>query len=296
MNQLPDADPHAAVLMACRRIEHSDKAPSLEQLAREAGLSRDRFYRMFIKVLGVTPKAYAMALRRQRLQTALPAAHGVAGAIFDAGFSSGSRVYEKPQALLGMTPAIYRRGAPGVEIRAAIARSTLGWLLVAASAKGICMIEFGPTPAALRAALRRRFPDARLGRLDGKLDRWLQRIVDYLRVPAGILKLPLDIQGTAFQQRVWQAQQSIPPGQTLSYSEVAQRVGKPGAARAIARAVAANPVAVAVPCHRVVGSDGTLRGYRWGLQRKQALIRAERECNSEPAGRVRSKNRSKASK
>jgi AraC family transcriptional regulator of adaptative response/methylated-DNA-[protein]-cysteine methyltransferase len=245
-------------------------------------MSRDRFYRMFIRALGITPKAYAVALRRERLQKALPAARGVAEAVFDAGFGSGSRVYEKPEALLGMTPGAYRKGAPGVQIRSATARSALGWLLVAASKKGICMIEFGESRSQLRAKLRERFADAVLEPADAKLDRWLQRIVDYLRVPAGSLELPLDVQGTAFQQQVWQILQSIPAGETISYAQVAQRLGNPSAVRAVARAIASNRAAVAIPCHRVIGSNGELRGYRWGIERKQTLLKRERQVNAKP--------------
>jgi AraC family transcriptional regulator of adaptative response/methylated-DNA-[protein]-cysteine methyltransferase len=271
-----------AIVRACRLIEQADSTPSLDHLASETGMSRDRFYRMFIRVLGITPRAYALALRRKRLQNALPAARGVAEAVFDAGFGSGSRVYEKPEALLGMTPGAYRRGAPGVQIRSAIARSSLGWLLVAASPKGVCMIEFGDSRDQLRAKLRQRFADAVLEPADENLDRWLQQIIDYLRLPVGSLELPLDVQGTAFQQQVWQILQAIPAGETVSYAQVAQRIGKPSAVRAVARAIASNHLAVAIPCHRVVGSNGELRGYRWGIKRKQTLLDQECQANSAP--------------
>ena len=264
---------------ACRLIERAGTVPSLDRLASEAGMSRYRFYRMFIKALGVTPKAYALALRRKRLQQTLPQARGVADAVFDAGFGSGSRVYEKPEALLGMTPAVYRKGAPGVRIRSAVARTELGWLMVAASAKGICMIEFGANRRELEQTLRQRFSKAVLELADGDLDSWLQRIVDYLHLPEGSLDLPLDVQGTAFQQQVWQQLQSIPAGQTVTYAEVAERLGRPDAVRAVAGAIASNKLAVVIPCHRVIGSDGKLRGYRWGLERKQALLQREREAN-----------------
>jgi AraC family transcriptional regulator of adaptative response/methylated-DNA-[protein]-cysteine methyltransferase len=271
-----------AIVRACRLMEQSDCVLSLDRLASETGMSRDRFYRMFIRTLGITPRAYAVALRRERLQKALPAARGVAEAVFDAGFGSGSRVYEKPEALLGMTPGAYRKGAPGVQIRSATAHSALGWLLVAASKKGICMIEFGESRSQLRAKLRERFAGAALEPADAKLDRWLQRIVDYLRVPAGSLELPLDVQGTVFQQQVWQILQSIPAGETITYAQVAQRLGNPSAVRAVARAIASNRVAVAIPCHRVIGSDGELRGYRWGIERKQTLLKREQQVNARP--------------
>lgn len=275
------------VVRACRLIERAVTVPSLERLANEAGMPRYRFYRMFVKALGVTPRAYALALRRQRLQQKLPRARGVADAVFDAGFGSGSRVYEKPEALLGMTPAVYRKGAPGVRIRSAIARSSLGWLMVAASAKGICMIEFGANRRELEQALRQRFSEAVLEAGDADLDSWLQRLVDYLHLPEGALELPLDVQGTAFQQQVWHLLQTIPAGQTVTYAQVAQRMGRPDAVRAVAGAIASNKLAVAIPCHRVIGGDGKLRGYRWGLERKQALLQREREANEKPEKRRR---------
>jgi len=271
-----------AIVRACRLIEQSDCAISVDRLASEIGMSRDRFYRMFVRTLGITPRAYALGLRRKRLQNALPEARGVADAVFDAGFGSGSRVYEKPEALLGMTPGTYRKGAPGVQIRSAIARSALGWLLVAASPKGVCMIEFGESRNQLRSKLRARFAGAALEPADEKLDRWLQRIIDYLRLPVGSLDLPLDVQGTAFQQQVWQILQTIPAGETVSYAQVARRLGNPAAVRAVARAIASNKLAVAIPCHRVIGSDGELRGYRWGIERKQALLEQERRANPAP--------------
>ncbi len=275
------------ILRACRLIEQADSVPSLDQLASEAGMSRYRFYRRFIRVLGVTPKAYASALRRERLQRSLNSARGVAEAVFDAGFGSGSRVYEKPEVLLGMTPGAYRKGAPGVQIRSAMARSALGWLMVAASAKGVCMIEFGESRAGLRTSLRQRFPKAELKPSDDDLDGWLQRVVDYLRLPSGSLDLPLDVQGTAFQQQVWQVLQSVPAGETVTYADVARRMGKPRAVRAVAGAVGSNRIAVAIPCHRVIGSDGELHGYRWGLQRKAQLLDSEREANKKKGKRSR---------
>ena len=267
------------IVRACRLIEKSDPAPSLDVLAAAAGMSRYRFYRMFIRALGITPKAYSLALRRERLQKSLHEAPGVAAAVFDAGFGSGSRVYEKPDALLGMTPGAYRKGAPGVRIRSAIARSALGLVMVAASAKGVCMIEFGESRSELRAKLRQRFAEAVLEPGDENLDQWLQRVIDYLRMPAGSLDLPLDVQGTAFQQQVWHVLQGVPAGQTVTYTQVANRLGKPNAVRAVARAIASNHLAVAIPCHRVIGSDGELRGYRWGLERKEQLIERERKAN-----------------
>lgn len=282
MNEIEvTTDTRQSVERACRLIERAATAPSLDRLAREAGMSRYRFYRMFIRTLGVTPKAYALALRRKRLQQTLPRVRGVAEAVYDAGFGSGSRVYEKPEALLGMTPAVYRKGAPGVRIRSAMARSPLGWLMVAASAKGICMIEFGANRRALEQTLRQRFSEAELEAGDEDLDSWLQRIVDYLRMPEGSLDLPLEVQGTAFQQQVWQLLQTIPAGQTVTYAEVAERIGRPQAVRAVAGAIASNKLAVAIPCHRVIGSDGKLHGYRWGLERKQQLLQKEREANVE---------------
>ena len=282
MNELNDAaDADEPIVRACRLIEQSDPAPSLDELAAQAGMSRYRFYRMFIRVLGITPKAYSLALRRERLQKSLHDAPGVAAAVFDAGFGSGSRVYENPDALLGMTPGTYRKGAPGVRIRSAFARSPLGLVMVAASDKGVCMIEFGESQSELRARLRQRFSEADLEPADDNLDGWLQRVIDYLRMPAGSLDLPLDVKGTAFQQQVWQVLRGVPAGETMTYAQVAREIGKPNAVRAVARAVASNHLAVAIPCHRVIGTDGKLRGYRWGLERKQQLLEREREANAE---------------
>lgn len=284
-NNATDAD--EPIVRACRLIEQSDPAPSLDELAAEAGMSRYRFYRMFIRVLGITPKAYSLALRRERLQKSLHNAPGVAEAVFDAGYGSGSRVYENPAALLGMTPGAYRKGAPGVRIRSAFARSPLGLLMVAASGKGVCMIEFGESRSELRARLQQRFTEAVLEPGDADLDGWLQRIIDYLRMPAGSLDLPLDVQGTAFQQQVWQVLRSVPAGETTTYGQVARKIGKPNAVRAVARAIASNHLAVAIPCHRVIGTDGKLHGYRWGLQRKQQLLEREREANAKTERRKR---------
>jgi AraC family transcriptional regulator of adaptative response/methylated-DNA-[protein]-cysteine methyltransferase len=275
------------VVLACRLIEQSDPAPSLDELAAEAGMSRYRFYRMFIRALGITPKAYSLALRRERLQRSLRDASGVAEAVFDAGFGSGSRVYEKPDALLGMTPGAYRKGAPGVRIRSAIAHSVLGLLMVAASDRGVCMIEFGESRSELRASLRQRFREAVLEPGDEQLDHWLQRVIDYLRMPAGSLDLPLDVRGTVFQQHVWQVLQSVPAGETVTYAQVAHKVGKPNAVRAVAHAIASNRLAVVIPCHRVIGSDGSLRGYRWGMERKGQLLGRECKANAGPVNRKR---------
>ncbi len=277
-------DSRAALMReACRAIEDSDEPPSLAELAGKAGLTRFHFQRLFKGVTGVTPKEYAQACRRRRLQESLGSGEGVSAAIHGAGFGSASRVYERSGELLGMSPAAFRRGAPGETIRHALAETSLGWLLVAATNKGLCAIELGDDPQTLREGLQRRFPKARHVPADAELDGWLRQVVAALDHPADFPPLPLDIRGTAFQQRVWKALRDIPAGSTVSYAELAARLGRPGAARAVALACAGNALAVAVPCHRVVGGDGSLRGYRWGLARKKALLDRERK-QAESAG------------
>ncbi|HYE00106.1 MAG TPA: bifunctional DNA-binding transcriptional regulator/O6-methylguanine-DNA methyltransferase Ada [Alphaproteobacteria bacterium] len=270
----------AAVRRACDLIEASEAPPRLAALAEAAGLSPFHFHRVFKHATGVTPADYAAARRVERLKAELAEGQPVAQAIYGAGYGSGSRVYESAGAMLGMTPARYARGGQGEAIRWAVAPSPLGPLLVAATARGVCAIEFGEDAEALRARLAKRFPKAEIGPDDGALAPWIAAVAAYLDRPSGGLDLPLDIAGTAFQRRVWRALQDIPIGQTLSYAEVAARLGQPKAVRAVARACASNAVALAIPCHRVVGKDGTLTGYRWGVERKRALLEGESPATS----------------
>ncbi|GAC1336653.1 MAG: bifunctional DNA-binding transcriptional regulator/O6-methylguanine-DNA methyltransferase Ada [Acetobacteraceae bacterium] len=277
----PDQPPRAEreatlVAAACRAIEAAEDGPSLESLATAAGLSPFHFHRLFRRVAGVTPKAYAAAHRARRVQDSLQRGESVTGAIYEAGFSSSGRFYAAADGMLGMRPSTYRAGGPGELIRHAVGQSALGLVLVAATERGICAILLGDEAAVLEADLRARFRRARLEPAGPALSAWVAQVVAFVETPQASLALPLDIQGTAFQRRVWEILQSIPPGETLSYTQVAARLGSERAVRAVAGACAANPIAVAVPCHRVVAADGGLAGYRWGLARKAALLRQER--------------------
>ncbi len=266
----------AAVARACALIEAAEAPPTLGELADAAGMSPYHFHRVFKEITGVTPAEYWRARRDERLRERLQAGGSVGAAIYEAGFGSASAAYDGGVAALGMTPSAYRAGAQGERISYAVANSYLGPVLVAATARGVCAIEFGAGPEALRSRLAARFPGAELHEGDAAFAETVARVVAFIEAPAGSLDLPLDIQGTAFQRRVWAALREIPAGETASYAEVARRVGQPGAARAVAQACAANPLAVAIPCHRVLRGDGSLGGYRWGVERKRALLERER--------------------
>lgn len=263
---------------ACRLITEAETPPTLDELAASVGLSPSHLHRLFKEVLGVTPHAYAAELRAGRVRDGL-AQHAdgenIAGTIFEAGYSSGSRFYENSDKVLGMTPSLYRGGAAGLQIRYALAGCFLGHVLVAATDKGICAIQFGSDPEELVEHLQTRFPGANLHRADASFNDWVSQVTAFIETPRQGLNLPLDIQGTAFQQRVWSALRTIPAGETRSYTDVANLIGKPRAVRAVASACAANKLAVAIPCHRVVRSDGNLGGYRWGLERKETLLERE---------------------
>lgn len=270
----------ALVVAACRKIETAEEMPSLDELAEAAGLSRFHFHRMFKSVAGVTPKAYADAHRADRMRDELEQTGTVTEAIYGAGFNSNGRFYAAAPQRLGMTPTAFRDGGTGAEIRFAIGQSHLGAILVAATDKGIVAIQFGDDPQALLEDLQDRFPKARLVGGDAEFEQLVARVVGFVEAPSAangeaMLDLPLDIRGTAFQQKVWQALRSIPAGSTASYAEIARRIDRPKAVRAVAQACAANDLAVAIPCHRVVRSDGDLSGYRWGVARKRALLDRE---------------------
>ena len=272
----PQDERAARIAQACRQIEAAADMPDLDELAQAAGLSRFHFHRLFKTVTGVTPKAYGDQLRAQRVQAALAQGGAVTEAIYDAGFNSSGRFYADATARLGMTPSAYRAGGEGAAIRFAVGQCSLGAILVAASEKGVCAILLGDDPAALVDDLERRFRKATLIGGDRDFERWVALVVGFVEAPAKGLDLPLDLRGTAFQQHVWQALRDIPAGSTASYAEIAKRLGQPSAARAVAQACAANKVAVAIPCHRVVGQDGGLSGYRWGIARKRALLTREK--------------------
>ncbi len=276
----PDQPPLAerqAVQVAelCRLIEHRDPAPTLEELADHAGWSVFHTHRLFKAVTGVTPKAYAAAHRARRVRGELRTAGTVTEAIYGAGYRSSARFYERSNAMLGMTPTKYRAGGTDLEIRFAIGQCSLGAILVAATQRGVCAILLGDDPTALAHDLEQRFPRAQLVGADPAFEELVAQVVGLVEQPRLGTKLPLDIRGTAFQQRVWQALRRIPAGKTASYAEIASRIGAPSAVRAVAQACAANSLAVAIPCHRVVRKDGDLSGYRWGASRKRTLLDRE---------------------
>jgi AraC family transcriptional regulator, regulatory protein of adaptative response / methylated-DNA-[protein]-cysteine methyltransferase len=268
----------ARVAALCRFIEAAEQPPTLEELAREAGLSPHHLHRQFKQVTGLTPKAYAAAQRAGRVRRELARSDTVTEAIYDAGYNSNGRFYEEAAELLGMTPTAWRDGGADTEIRFAIGQCALGAILVAQSPRGICAITLGDDAEQLVRELQDRFPKARLVGADAGFERLVARVVGFVEAPGLGLHLPLDVRGTAFQQRVWQALRQIPSGSTASYAEIAERIGAPRAVRAVAQACGANQLAVAIPCHRVVRSDGALSGYRWGVERKGELLRREAEA------------------
>src|ERR1700758_2788310 len=260
----------------CRYIEqHLDEPITLERLGEEFGLSPFHLQKTFKKALGITPKAYADSCRMKLLKQNLQAGKSVIHALYDAGYSSSSRLYERTASQLGMTPDKYRRGAIAATIRYTFTDSPLGRMLVAATDKGICAIQFASSDGELQEGLKREFPFAARKRDDDAMQAWTRTLLQQMQGQELNSSLPLDIRATAFQRRVWSYLQSIPFGATRSYREVAKGIGQPSAARAVARACASNPVAVAIPCHRVVRGNGAMGGYRWGAERKQALLELE---------------------
>ncbi len=276
-NEPIDTQGHAAKIAdACRLIETSDSIPSLATLAGSAGLSPHHFHRLFKVVTGVTSRAYATACRDRRLRESLSQSERVTDAIYEAGFGSGSRFYEKADAILGMTVGSFRDGGSGNDIRFAVGESSLGPILVAASGRGVCAILMGDNPDDLVRDLQDRFPKAHLIGGDAGFENVVAKVVGMVEAPQLGLGLPLDVRGTAFQQRVWQALIRLPSGTTATYADIAQAIGQPKAVRAVAQACGANALAVAIPCHRVVRTDGSLSGYRWGVERKRMLLDREK--------------------
>ncbi|MGH8852195.1 MAG: bifunctional DNA-binding transcriptional regulator/O6-methylguanine-DNA methyltransferase Ada [Casimicrobiaceae bacterium] len=275
-NQPPLAARHVrTVAELCRFIESAEQAPGLEALAARAEMSVYHLHRVFKAVTGLTPKAYATAHRARRVRAELDRSETVTAAIYGAGYNSNGRFYAQANDVLGMTPSRYRAGGERTDIRFAIGECSLGAILVAASARGVCAILLGDDPDLLARDLQDRFPRAGLIGGDADFERLVARVVGFVEAPGLGLDLPLDVRGTAFQQRVWQALREIPAGATASYADVARRIGAPKSVRAVAQACGANALAVAIPCHRVVRNDGALSGYRWGVERKRALLQRE---------------------
>lgn len=270
-----EAENAAIAARACRLIEQSEAEPSLAGLAASAGRSPSYFHRCFKAVTGLTPKDYAAASRASKVRERLANGNSVTEAIYEAGFNSSGRFYEKSTSMLGMTPSQYRAGGANEEIRFAVGETSLGAILVASSRKGVASILLGDDPNGLVRELQDRFPKARLIGADRDYEAVVARVVGFVEGTRLGLDLPLDVRGTAFQRRVWRALQSVPIGQTVSYREIAQRIDSPNAVRAVAGACAANSLAIAIPCHRVVRHDGSLSGYAWGVERKHALLARE---------------------
>ncbi|SDT04489.1 bifunctional DNA-binding transcriptional regulator/O6-methylguanine-DNA methyltransferase Ada [Pseudomonas granadensis] len=267
---------HAAtVANACRDIEAAETLPALSELAQTAGLSPFHFHRIFKAATGLTPKGYAAAHRSRKLRQHLANAGSVTEALYDAGFNSNSRFYESANQLLGMKPGDYRAAGKNNDIRFAVGQCSLGAILVAQSDRGVCAILLGDDPHRLVCDLQDQFRLANLIGADAGFEQLIAQVVGFVEAPAIGLDLPLDVRGTAFQERVWQALREIPPGQTASYAQIAERIGAPTSMRAVAQACGANRLAVAIPCHRVVRSDGHLSGYRWGVERKRQLLERE---------------------
>lgn len=273
----PSAPHNQLVAAACRHIEASDGVPELGELAAQAGLSPWHFHRVFKAVTGLTPRSYATARRAEKVREQLLQGKSVTETLYASGFNSSGRFYEAANGMLGMSPTAFRAGGSKASIHFALAQCSLGAVLVACSERGVCAILLGDEPQALLDDLQRRFPKATLVGADADFEAIVAKVLGFIEAPRAGLDLPLDIRGTAFQQRVWQALARIEPGTTASYAEIAASIGAPNAVRAVAGACAANALAVAVPCHRVVRTDGGLSGYRWGVERKRELLARERQ-------------------
>jgi AraC family transcriptional regulator of adaptative response/methylated-DNA-[protein]-cysteine methyltransferase len=264
----------AMITKACRRLEREETIPSVGTLARDSGFSEGRFHRLFKQATGLSPKQYALAKRVEMFRDRLKRGEAVTAALYDSGFNSSSRAYEASRRL-GAKPRDVKTGGAALTLQTGVARCSLGYVGIAMSQRGLCALAFGDSATAAREAVQSRFPKARLVETDGVLHDALDRVVSLVEEPSGVLALPLDIRGTVFQERVWQALRKIPAGKTRSYSDIAKSIGKPSAQRAVAQACGANPIAVAIPCHRVVASDGSLGGYHFGTKRKKTLLAKE---------------------
>lgn len=271
---------HASMIEhSCRLIQTAESVPSLNELAAHAGLSPSHFHRVFKAHTGLTPKEYAAAHRAGRLREQLiNSSASVTDVIYESGFNSSSRFYETSDDVLGMSARKFRNGGVNEQIRFAVGQCSLGAILVAQSQKGVCAVFMGDDPDALVQTLQDRFPKAQLVGGDADFERVVAQVVGFVETPALGLDLPLDIRGTAFQARVWQALRKIPSGTTVSYTDIAAQIGAPASVRAVAQACGANLIAVAIPCHRVVRRDGGLSGYRWGVERKRELLAREKDA------------------
>jgi AraC family transcriptional regulator of adaptative response/methylated-DNA-[protein]-cysteine methyltransferase len=276
----PQIDQADAIKIACKMIDDAEEPPSLEQLATAVDYSPSHFHKLFKQSLGVTPRAYAAMRRANRVRSNLLGSSSVTDAVYASGYGASSRFYEESEEVLGMKPSQYRDRADSVAIHVAVASTSLGLMIIAATEKGLCAIEFGDNEDQLRKRLHDRFPKADLTESDN-FQGWVREVVAFVDAPSERLTLPLDVQGTAFQRRVWEALRKVPSGTTTTYSEVAKQIGQPKAARAVARACASNRIAVVIPCHRVIRGDGKLGGFRWGIDRKKTLL--ARESNSSKA-------------
>lgn len=279
----PDQEPLAklqaeAIAKACTLIEAAEEMPDLGQIAEAVGMSRHHFHRVFKAVAGVTPGAYVQSMRERRVLSELGKGSSVTDAIYGAGYSSSSRFYETFAPKLGIKPSVFGKGGAGEAIRFAVGECSLGSVLVAATGKGICAIEFADSPQSLVETLQDRFPKADLIGADGDFEQIVAEVVGFIDEPSRGFDLPLHLRGTAFQQKIWETLRDIPLGQTMTYTQVAARAGNPSAVRAVANACASNKLAVAIPCHRVVRTDGSLSGYRWGVERKAALLEREKKA------------------
>jgi len=288
--QVPAVDPQIEMVQeACRLIEQNeDETTTLDALSRQLGLSSFHLQRTFKSIMGITPRQYAESCRTNRFKSSVRSGESVTAAMYYAGYGSSSRLYERAAAELGMTPATYSRAGRETKINYTIVESALGYLLVAATDKGVCMVRLGDTAAALESDLQKEFAAAKIGRNNKELEIAVTQIIDHLAGKQPRLDLPLDIQATAFQRQVWEALRSIPYGATRSYSEIAKEIGQPKAVRAVARACATNPVALVIPCHRVIREDRSLGGYRWGLERKKKLLEKEGAASEAKDARNRS--------
>lgn len=267
------------IIHSCRIIEESEISLKLDELAAQVNLSPYHFHRLFKKIVGVTPRQYASRNKSRRFQKSLKTSPSITDAIYSAGYGSSGGVYDKTQDQLAMKPKVYRKGAAGITITYGFAQCFLGWVIVAATDRGICAIEFGDDPDTLQGQVQSRFPKAQLKEADSGFKTLIKEVVEFIELPGGDLIIPLDIQGTAFQQQVWNVLRRVKPGETLSYTEVAEKIGNPDAVRAVASACASNKLAVVIPCHRIISKAGKLSGYRWGTKRKKMLLDLEKDSS-----------------